>query len=608
MTMVSASCRGPLPGFDDDDDVGGDLDVGDGDHADTSTDETGDANSDCEPWPNSAAALGMGATASLSFVDATLELGLLDTAYFPGDWPPGCDPAGEGWVGTPCKMQLQGAGAAVGDFDDDGWPDIYLTRLVGRDLLFRNMLGDAGEPAFVELGASVGLVDEFGANGAAWFDADGDGDLDLYVTSIDLPGRFWFYRNLLAQTGTATFVEDAAARGLALDDGFPHFGFSIGVGDYDRDGWLDLYTSEWWPGGAATQTNNHARLLRNLGAAQPGYFEDRTLAANASMLMINPAGLHAFSPSFVDLDEDGWQDLAVVSDNGTSRLFWNGGDASFADGTPTAGVSLERNGMGSSFGDFDGDGHLDWYVTAIFSPDPSLECGNPVCGRGGNRLYRSVGPRCFEERGEGYGVDVGGWGWGATMWDPDNDGDLDIVETNGFQVPHGPPSTVFTDHPLRFWRNGSELLGRSAFTEQSSEVGLIDRGQGRGLVAFDYDRDGDEDLLVVDNGGKYGTGTKLWRNDADDQNAWLAVELNGHAGNLHGVGARIELQRDPGGPAQVRVIGVGGHFLGHGEYRAHFGLGPDGGSIARVRVIWPSGEQSVIEDVGARQVLVVGEP
>jgi hypothetical protein len=602
--LVFAACRGPLLSYDDDS-----TDSSEGDTS-TSTNETGETGEDppaCEPWPEPPAPLSI-AELVLDFTDVSIEVGLVDTAYFPGDWPPECDPEGDGWVGTPCKMYLQGAGAAVGDFDDDGWPDIYLSRLVGPGLLFRNRLGEGGDPAFEEVGLARGLVDELGGNGAAWVDVDGDRDLDLYVTTMGLDQRFWFYRNQLAETGTADFVEEAHDRNLALDDGVPHFGFSIGVGDYDRDGWLDLYTTEWRPGGAPTQDTSHARLLRNLGDLQPGVFEDRTQAANASMLMQNPEGLHAFSPAFVDLDEDGWQDLAVVSDNGTSRLFWNQGDGSFIDGTPKAGVSLERNGMGSTFGDFDGDGHLDWYVTAIFSPDDDVECGNPVCGRGGNRLYRSVGPRCFEDVAEDYGVHIGGWGWGAAMWDPDNDGDIDIVETNGFQVPHGPPGLYFVNDPMRLWHNGSELLGEAGFAESAVFAGLADNGQGRGLVNFDYDRDGDEDLLTVDNSGLHGTRTKLWRNETGNQHSWLAVELDGLDGNRHGVGARIELQRSSASPKQVRVIGVGSHFLGHGEYRAHFGLGPDAGPVFELRVLWPSGEVTTLEGVEAGQVLVIAEP
>lgn len=603
LIVLLAACRGPALSYDEDTSGSGD----DADSTSTSTSDTGEDPSACEPWPESPAPLGM-AELMLEFTEVSVDLGLVDTAYFPGDWPPECDPAGEGWVGTPCKMYLQGGGAAVGDFDDDGWPDIYLTRLVGPGLLFRNRLGEFGAPAFEEVGLARGLVDELGGNGAAWVDVDGDRDLDLYVTTMGLDRRFWFYRNQLAETGTANFVEEAHARNLALDDGHPHFGFSIGVGDYDRDGWLDFYTTEWRPGGSPTQDTSHARLLRNLGAAQPGVFQDRTLEAGASMLMLNPAGLHAFSPTFVDLDEDGWQDLAVVSDNGTSRLFWNQGDGSFTDGTPTAGVSLERNGMGSTFGDYDGDGHLDWYVSAIFSPDEDVECGNPICGRGGNRLYRSVGPRCFEDVAEELGVHIGGWGWGTAMWDPDNDGDIDIVETNGFQVPHGPPGLYFADDPMRLWTNGSELLGEAAFAESSGFAGLGDTGQGRGLLTFDYDRDGDEDVLIVDNSGLHGTSTKLWRNETGSQHSWLAVELDGLGGNRHGVGARIELRRGPTSPPQVRVIGLGSHFLGHGEYRAHFGLGPDASSVFELRVLWPSGEVTTLEGVGAGQVLVVAEP
>jgi enediyne biosynthesis protein E4 len=576
--------------------------------------ETGADPFACEPWPDPPASRPALPPAEWTpiprFADATVEFGLTQTAYFPGAWPPTCDPGGEGWVPAPCKMYLQGAGAAVGDFDEDGWPDLYLTRLVGPGLLFRNL----GGQSFEELGVALGLVDEVAGNGAAWVDIDGDGDLDLYISSMADPGRFWLYRNRLRELGEASFVEEAEVRGLALADGQPHYGFSIGVGDYDLDGWLDLYTSEWRPGSAPTEDSSHARLLRNLGGeGQPGVFADQTAAAGASMLMKNPAGLYAFAPAFVDLDEDGWPDLTVVSDNGTTRLFWNDGHGGFLDGTPRAGVGFERNGMGSTFGDYDGDGHLDWYVTAIFSPDASLECGNLVCGRGGNRLYRSKGPRCFEELAAAHGVEQGGWGWGAAWFDPDNDGDLDVVATNGFYTPHGPPGTRFAGDPVRLWRNLRAELGVAEFEEVADASGLgQDTGQGRGLIAFDVDRDGDEDLLIVDNGGPSGTGTRLWRNLDGDLYPWLAVELDGRAPNTRGVGARIELRRELDGPVQVRVIGVGTHFLGHGEYRAHFGLGPgsDGGDgeVAQLRVLWPSGAESLVTDLSPRQVVTVVEP
>ena len=614
LALPLLACRGPLP-LPSSEEESAELGPSTGpSETETSTD-SGDPPDTytCEPWDDALPApLGMGPTIPTTFVDASTALGPVDTAYFPDTWAPGCDPEGEGVIGTPCKMELQGGGVAIGDFDDDGWPDIYLTRLARRDLLLRNTLGEGGGldglPAFEEVGLARGLVEEFGGNGAAWVDVDGDTDLDLYVTAIDIPGRFWFYRNELVESGEARFTEAAADHGLALDDGLPHFGFGIGVGDYDRDGWIDLHTSEWWPGGNPAEHGHHVRLLHNLGALGPGIFEDQTEAAGASMLMINPEGVYAFAPTFVDLDEDGWLDLAVTSDNGTSRLFWNRHDGTFRDGTPGADVSIERNGMGSTFGDYDGDGHIDWYVSAIFSPSNEVDCGNPVCGTGGNRLYRSKGPYCFEELALEHGVHDGGWGWGAAFWDPDNDGDLDLVEVNGFSTPHGPPGPAFVGDPLKLWRNDSQSLGAAGFVEVAADTGLVELGQGRALVPLDYDRDGDQDLLVVDNGGPFGTHTKLWRNETGDQNAWLSVELAGPEGNRAGIGARVELQRDAAGPRQVRVIGVGAHFLAHGEYRAHFGLGPSEAPVAELRVMWPDGEQSVLTGVSARQQLTIPAP
>ncbi len=564
----------------------------------------GDGDGDpfaCEAWPEVEPNIGAGPTVALSFVDATAELGLGDVAYYAGEWPPGCSTEPDGaLVETPCRARLEGGGVAVGDYDEDGWPDVYLSRLDGPGRLFRNLLGDGGD-GFVELGAELGLVDDFAGNGAAWVDVDGDDDLDLYVTSLDDPGRFWFYQNLLRESGSASFIEAAHDRGLALDDGHAHLGFSIAVGDYDGDGWLDLYTGEWYPNSSAGEDASHARLLRNLGAGDPGRFEDRTADAGASMWMQNPAGIYAFAPAFVDLDEDRRPDLTVVSDESTSRLFWNRGDGTVQDGTPKAGVGLDQNGMGSTFGDFDGDGHLDWYVSAICAPPGAGDCG----GKGGNRLYRSVGTRCFEEVALDYGLESGDYGWGTAMFDPDNDGDLDLVETNGFAVPWGLPGTIYAGKSLRFWRNESESAGVAEFSEIAADVGLIDQGQGRGLVVFDYDRDGDDDLLIVDNSNAHGTGTKLWRNETVTQNAWLAVELDGPVGNRQGVGARIELRRELDGPVQIRVIGVGTHYLGHGENRASFGLGPDVASVAELRISWPSGEQTVLTDVASNQILEV---
>lgn len=557
---------------------------GDGD---AETDDGTDDGTACEPWDEDSQPTGLGDVA-VSFVDVTAEAGL-SYRYYPDAWPPDCDPMGEGTIDPPCKMQVQAGGAAVADFDEDGWPDVYATRLAERDLLFRNR----GDGTFEEVGLTVGLDRVFDGNGAGWIDVDEDGDLDLYVTSLDDSEGASFY--LFVNEG-GTFVEDAEARGVALRDDLPHWGMSVGMGDYDHDGWLDLYTTEWWPGTTATVDSMHTRLLRNRGEAKPGHFEDVTVEAGVSMLMQNPPGLFAFAPAFVDLDEDGWEDLAITSDLGTSRLFWNNGDGVFLDGTKLAGVSLEQNGMGSTFGDLDGDGHLDWYVTAIHSP---TDCGDMPCGGGGNRFYRNLGPRCFEELADAWKIDDGFWGWGTVAFDMDNDGDLDLAETNGFRVPHGKPYAKFADDPCRLWRND----GPGAFVELAEKAGLAEARDGRGLMSFDYDGDGDLDLFAV-----AGDGPRLYRNDGGDQNGWLRVEARGTISNGRGLGARVELWRTEDGPVQVRQIGADAHLLAQRPPIAHFGLGPGDATVARLVVTFPAtGTRRELTHLDPRQTVVVTE-
>ena len=165
------------------------------------------------------------------------------------------------------------------------------------------------------------------------------------------------------------------------------------------------------------------RLLRNLGAERPGHFEDVTESAGVGMDQVVSQtqnelteGTFAFGSTFVDLDDDGWPDLAVASDFGTSRLFWNNGDGTFSDGTLDARVGTAQNAMGTTFGDYDADGDLDWFVTSVFS----FRTGSPGSGeqglRDGNRLFRNDGDRRFSDMTDAAGVRNGSWGWGAAFF------------------------------------------------------------------------------------------------------------------------------------------------------------------------------------------------
>ena len=157
-----------------------------------------------------------------------------------------------------------------------------------------------------------------------------------------------------------------------------------------------------------------------------------------------------------------------------------------------------RKTRSSTFGDIDGDGLVDWFVTSIFDPDETCEVRECNWGYTGNRLYRNEGGRVFSDATDDAGVRNGAWGWGTTLFDSDNDGDLDLVMTNGVDFPDDEVPEVdepWNDDAMRFWRND----GRGGMTEMADAVGLTDTGSGKGLLVFDYDEDGDLDIFLVNN-------------------------------------------------------------------------------------------------------------
>lgn len=501
-------------------------------------------------------------------------------------------------VSSQCEIDYFTGGAAAGDFDGDGLVDLYLTRLVGSGSLYRNLGG-----RFEDVTADAMLdTTERHTNGAAFLDADEDGDLDLYLTTIAAAADPLGARYLLFINDGGRFTEEANVRGAALEEAQNHSGQGVSVGDYDRDGYSDLFVTEWLPR-AATRPYN--RLLRNRGVALPGHFDDVTLESGAMTYTERcwnrevPCTSYAFGSSFSDLDGDGWPELVVTADFGTSKIFWNRGDGTFAPPFRTMSIGGDENGMGSTIGDIDGDGDLDWFVTAIY--DPELTCDMVPCNwrYSGNRLYRNDGARAWYDATDAYGVRDVGWGWGTAMFDHDNDGDLDLVATNGIDFPSSEYDDGFIDDPMRFWDNvGGSML------ERASEVGLTATEQGRGLLVFDYDDDGDLDLLIVNNAAL----PRLYRNDGGNAMSWLRVRTAGTTSTSEGLGARVILTVREGGPAQMREIGSMTHFLAQSERIAHFGLGPGVDRVHALSVRWPSGRVTDLSDVPANQTITVTEP
>jgi enediyne biosynthesis protein E4 len=528
-----------------------------------------------------------------TFTDVTASAGLdyLQWAFVPMSDCTDVHPLGF------CVAKLLTGGAALGDYDGDGWDDLYVTRLDGPDILYRNQ----GDGTFVDVTGQAGLGADLATNGAVFADVDDDGHLDLYVTTVG-EERFHLYVN----NGDGTFTE-ATDRGVSPMDGDPRVGMGACVGDYDRDGWLDLHVSEWIRyTGPSSIAPNGTSLYRNRGAEVPGAFEDVTGEAGVDMVeAIDSDLVAAFVGLLSDIDRDGWLDLLVVSDIGQTQIFWNQGDGSFLNGTPMAldgGPFTDENGMDVAAGDFDLDGRLDLFVTSIF--DDRYPCSN--CngwGRSGNRMYRNLGHRQFTDATDEYGVRDGGWGWGTAALDYDNDGDLDLVMTNGYLLDVQESAEVFHDDPMRLWRNEGEL----PMAEVAQEAGLLDTGSGKALLVFDYDRDGDLDLFVVNNAGE----PKLYRNDGPTGNH-LRIRTEGRGArdggtNLRGLGAWVEVRVHADDAPMVREMG-GCTFLGQNENVAHFGLG-EAEVVHEVRVVWPvTGEVSVLSDVDANQLIVVREP
>jgi hypothetical protein len=492
-----------------------------------------------------------------------------------------------------CIPERMSGGVAIGDYDGDGWPDVYLTRLDGPGALYRN----DHDGTFTDATTAAGLdaVDE-PTNGAAFADVDNDGRLDLLVTTL-AGTRFYLFHG----DGHGHFVDEAAARGVALASDRPHVGFSVNVGDFDNDGWLDLETTEWRsPELAGNLVPSNNRLFRNRGANAPGYFTDVTESTGVAVEQQASPAL-GFASAFRDLDGDGKPDIFFAGDYKTSRLFWGSASGTFTDGTKIAGVNTAENAMGLTIGDYDGDGRPDVFVTSIF--DSTNACRDYACGHGntGNRLYRNDGHRHFTDVTSAAGVRDGGWGWGTAFFDAENRGYLDLVMTSGVDFPWDISDTKYRTGPMHLWMN----RGNGTFADDTLASGLTVPGPGKGLAVFDFDRDGRLDVLVV----RDGTTPVLYRNETPGANAWLDVRTVGTRSNREGLGAVVTAQTVAGGPRQTVVVDSTTHFLGWSDPTVHLGFGAHRGPIADLRVSWPaSGRTSVLRNVRPDQTVTVAEP
>jgi hypothetical protein len=473
-------------------------------------------------------------------------------------------------------------GAVAEDFDGDGWIDLYV--LQGGDapnLLYINQrdgtFRDEAAPRGADLtGYHVGV---------AAADYDNDGDIDIFISSATAP------HVLLINDGSGHFtVSDQSFL-------YPEVGASSPSWvDIDNDGHLELALGPW-VGFRSPRPENAIRIYKNDGFGNL----DPSLSVLSNW---------TFIPHFLDIDNDRQQDLFAVSDFGRTVWHRNYGNGLFLQ----AGKSDIDNAMGISTGDIDNDGDLDVFLTSIFKIDP--ETGEYLAT--GNRLLLNNGQGDFEDITDAAGVRDGGWGWGSEMADFDNDGDLDIYHVAGWSndLPAG-TLALFGQSPSRLFEN----LGSNRFVETAALSGdAAHKGQGRCVIAFDYDNDGDLDLFIAN--GVVPTGTQapfntvthgpsapvLLRNDTSNDHRYLKVQLEGTQAphHRHGIGARLYLRT--GATEQLRELNASSGFNGHGPRRmAHFGLG-QALRVDRILAVWTNHDTTEVENVASNQTITLSSP
>ncbi len=473
---------------------------------------------------------------------------------------------------------MMGAGV-VGDFNRDGLEDVFvLTGGTGPDRLFMNT-----GTGFLDRAAAAGLNAQHIGIGACVGDYDGDGWLDIFVVSFGrslspsdpVRDEHRLYRN----NGDGTFTDRAEEAGLRQLGWFLPAGWGPAFGDYDLDGDLDLAIPSWTRGGTW--------LFRNNG---DGTFTDVSEAAGTRDELAQ-----GFSARFVDMDGDRYPELLVAGDYGTSRYYRNDGDGTFTEMTAEAGVGLDDNGMGHAVADLDGDGSLDWFVTSIHTQSVQT----PSIPGTGNFLYRNAGGHGYAVPTGNATVNDGGWGWGVEAVDIDHDGREDLIETNGWPFPNAAGQFEWLADPCFVWRN----TGGMSFQNIAATCGLDWTGQGRGLVRLDLENDGDQDIIVF----AFNDQLRLYRNELTPgpDRRWLRVRLDtSEHPRLAPDGYGAEIRLTAAGVTQVRHVTGGSTFASQSELAVHFGLG-SARMIDEIRVRWNDGSVTVLTGVRPDQHLVI---
>jgi len=501
-------------------------------------------------------------------------------------------------------LSTTGGGIALFDYDNDGWLDLFIINGWGlqdfpkgqepSNHLYKNNR----DGTFTDVTEKAGLVRHGWGQGVCVGDYDNDGNLDLFVTYY---GKNVLYHN----NGNGTFSDVTRESGLLQPE--DHWNTGAAFVDYNRDGHLDLFVSNYvaYEHGLTLYESNPALmgqqspvlygvaglkgttnfLYRNNGN---GTFADVSKAAGISKADLT----YGFTPCVGDYDNDGWPDIYVADDSTPSLLFMNNHDGTFRETGMLAGVGFDVNGhaqggMGADSVDYDGDGFLDIVKTNFSDETPNLFHNE------GNGFFTDVTVRA------GLGGETSSVKWGTLFTDFDDDGHPDILIVSGSIYPPGSGrqhQLPKTDDRLILLRNAdnhyvsiSERAG-PAFAESRCS---------RGAASGDIFNTGRVDL-VVNNLNDY---PSLLRNQDPPSNSWLLVKLVGVKTNRAAIGARVIVEAN--NRRQVQEVRSGGSFCSQSDLRLHFGLGK--ATEARLRVRWLGGAEETLDRVVSNRLVVIQE-
>jgi hypothetical protein len=509
-------------------------------------------------------------------------------------------------------IEATGSGVAIFDYDNDGWPDIFLVNGESpREIAAPHAAAPKSTPTshlfhnnhdgtFTDVTIKAGLVDTGWGQGVCVGDYDNDGYDDLYVTAY---GHNRLYHN----QGNGTFKEVAAQAGAAGSG--DEWGTGCAFVDYDRDGKLDIAIANYvhfdlaktpppgegpgcmydgtpvmcGPRGLASAPNT---LLHNVGN---GKFEDVSKKSGFEFTH----GHYCFSVSTLDYDEDGWPDIYVACDSTPAILYRNNHDGTFTDKAAEVGVAFnedgrEQAGMGSTVGDYDGDGHLDIFKTN-FSEDTAT-------------LYHNNGDKTFTDVtfAAGLGINTNFLGWGAMFIDVDNHGLPDLLVVNGHVYPEVDANQLSSTYrePRALYRN----IGNGKFKDISKDSGpgILLPTPGRGLAIGDLWNDGRQEA-VINNISDY---PMLLVNLAANTNHWLCLRLVGKQSNRDGIGARVTVQGES--RSWVDEVRSGSSYNSSNDLRLHFGLAQET-NIKAVDIRWPNGNSEEFPGVNIDRCISLTE-